>query len=116
MAALSAPSAKAYYGAVALTGAAEATLLADLSKGLGVAETAWTVVIWNGDADTGDDVVVGFDEDVATTSGMPVTNTADDPANRRLTLTNLPPHTKVYVNCTSAETRDVRYLAWPTYI
>lgn len=117
MAALTTPSAKAYHGAVALTGATGvATLLADLSKGNGVAETGWTVIIHNADPDTGDDVVVGFTATVDTTDGLPVSNFADDPANRRLVLTNLPPHTKVYVNCTNGETRDVRYLAFPTYI
>lgn len=116
MAALTAPSAKAYHGAITLTGATGvATLLIDLTNSLGVAETGWNVWIWNGDPDSADDVLVGFLSTVDTADGFPVTNLAQDAVNRKLFLPGLPPHTKIYVNCTNGETRDVRYIAYPTY-
>lgn len=115
MAALTSPAPKAYHGQVTVTGAAAATQLIDLTSGLGSAETGWNVLIWNADPDTGDDLFVGFTSTVDATDGFPVSNLADDALNRKLFLPGLPPHTKIYANCTSAETRDVRYIAYPTY-
>lgn len=117
MAALSSPSPKAYHGQVTVTGATGVpTLIIDLAGAAGAHETGWTVVITNNDADTGDDLFIGFAAtDDPLTAGTPVYNGTDNPANRRIVLEGLPPATKIYANCTNGETRDVRYLAYPVF-
>lgn len=114
MAAVAPGSIKPHYDAITITGntaTPTATLIFDATDSEG-GQFWWTVHIENNDSDAGDGLYIGFDSACTTTNGYYLGIFADGNEAHRISLT-VPPGTRIYANCTGAETRDVRIIATP---
>jgi hypothetical protein len=118
MAAITSPAPKAQHAQITVTGATgAATKIFDATPvqtgGTGGTGEVWDLYIENLDADAGDTLFIGFTATTDTTDGWQLDPYAAATEAYRLVLRDLPWYTKVYANCTNAETRDVRLIAIP---
>lgn len=108
-------------GQITVTGATAAgTLIFDATQIIvsgnqvgGGISGQWIVDIANMDVDSGDDFYIGFTAATATVAaGFPLGIRSDTTSAHSIRLV-VPPHAKIYGNCTNGETRDIRVAAYP---